>query len=127
MPPTLRDRDPSTMSESDLAKYREHCRLGADMLGAVSDINQQVIQIVFQHHERINGSGYPNGLNGLRIYPLAKVVALADDFADLLVQKNISPLEGIKLFLQDRERLIAFDPAIIKALVNSFIKDEAKK
>ena len=126
LPPSLRDRNPSTLNKDELAKFREHCRLGADMLSTVPDINQQVIQIIYQHHERIDGSGYPNGLTGTRIYPLAKIVALADEFADLIVEKKISPLEGIKLFLQDREKLVAFDPAIIRALVSSFIKDEAK-
>lgn len=124
--PGLRDRDPSTMNETDLTQYREHCRLGVEMLSTVPDISHQVIQIIYQHHERINGSGYPNGLNSVRIYPLAKIVALADEFVDLMVGKNVSPLEAIKLFLQDREKLVTFDPAIIRALAVCFIKDEAK-
>lgn len=126
LPAALRDRDPASMNEKDLALFRQHPRMGADMLSTIPDINYQVIQVVFQHHERLHGGGYPNGLTGLKIYPLAKIVALADDFADFLVQKKVSPLEGIKLFLQDREKLISFDQSVIRALVTGFIKEEAK-
>ncbi len=127
LPAPLRDCDPHKLTGKDLEKYREHCRLGADVLGLIPDMNPQVVQIVYQHHERVNGGGYPNRLTGVRIYPLAKIVSLADDFADLLVEKKISPVEGIKIFLQDREKLVAFDPAIIRALVQAFIKDEDRK
>jgi HD-GYP domain-containing protein (c-di-GMP phosphodiesterase class II) len=126
LPEALRDRNPSTLNKDEFAKYQEHCRIGADLLNSIPEISQQVVQIVNQHHERINGTGYPNGLNGLRIYPLAKIVALADDFCDLIVERQISPLEGITIFLQDRERLIGFDPILIRALVTSFIKEDPK-
>jgi HD-GYP domain-containing protein (c-di-GMP phosphodiesterase class II) len=127
LPLALRDRDPETLSGKDLEAYQEHCRLGADLLGAVPDMNPQVIEIIYQHHERIDGSGYPNKLTGVKIYPLAKILALADEFADLLVKDNLSPLDGIKIFLQDRNLLTAFDSQAIRALVSGFVTDEVKK
>lgn len=124
IPASLRDRAPSTFTPAELEIYRTHPRLGAEMLSNIPDINYQVVQIVYQHHERLHGGGYPNKLSDLRIYPLAKIVALADDFSELLVQSGVSPIEGIKLFLKDRERLLSFDQTVIRALVRGFIRDE---
>jgi len=126
LPASIRDKDPSALTTKELEIYKTHPRLGADMLGALPDMNPQVVQIVYQHHERCDGAGYPNQLTGIKIYPLAKIVALADSFADILVQKKIPPLEAVKLLLQDRDKLLSFDPVIIRALVSSFVKDEKK-
>lgn len=126
LPPSLRDKDPSTFSNVEMEEYRKHPRMGAEMLSNIPDINHQVVQIVYQHHERLHGGGYPNQLTALKIYPLAKIVALADDFAELLVTKKVCPLDGIKLFLQDREKLLSFDQTVIRALVSGFIREETK-
>ncbi|HXH75350.1 MAG TPA: HD domain-containing phosphohydrolase [Bacteriovoracaceae bacterium] len=123
LPFSLQNCDPLTLVGKDLDTYKDHCRLGANMLSLVPEMSQQVVQIVYQHHERTHGGGYPNRLTSVKIYPLAKIVALADEFADFIVAKKVSPLEGIKLFLGDREKLVSFDSVIIRALVSGFIKE----
>ncbi len=126
LPSVLRERDPASYTPEEMETYHTHPRLGAEMLSNIPEINYQVVQIVYQHHERLGGEGFPNQLTGLRIYPLAKIVALADKFADLLVLKKVSPIEGIKIFLQDRENLLSFDQTVIRALVRCFLRDEEK-
>jgi HD-GYP domain-containing protein (c-di-GMP phosphodiesterase class II) len=126
LPASIKEKDTKNFTPTDWEEYQKHPRLGAEMLREIPDINYQVVQIVYQHHERLHGAGYPNKLTAIKIYPLAKIVALADDFSDFLVEKRVSPLEGIKLFLQDREKLLSFDQAIIRALVSGFIKEESK-
>ncbi len=72
LPPHLRDRDPSTLSSQDLQIYQTHPRLGAEMIGQIREISPQVSQILYQHHERMDGAGYPLGINGIKIYPPGK-------------------------------------------------------
>lgn len=73
---------------------------------------EAVKQIILQHHERADGSGYPLGLTGTRIFPLAKIVGLADDFTNHLVESNLSPSQALHDFQGHRH-----DPEAFTALV----------
>jgi response regulator RpfG family c-di-GMP phosphodiesterase len=125
IPPALREKDPLFMSTPDLLRYQDHPRLGAEMLAQVPKLCPQVIQIVLQHHEKISGDGFPLGLQGMRIYPLAKIISLADGLALIIIRNGLSPVEGLKNFLQDREFQARFDPVLIRALVAGFTDEEA--
>lgn len=126
LPESIRDKDPRLMTDDELAQYEDHPRLGADLLLNNPNINPQVTQIVFQHHENNSGTGYPNRLTAVKIYPLAKIVSLAENLADSMAENLISPLDAVKLLLLDRARLQMFDPNIVKALVGCF-KSAGKK
>jgi len=52
-------------------------------------------------------------------------VALADEFAEILIKEKLSPIDGIKHFLSDRPKLLKFDPEMIRSLVNAFIKEDS--
>lgn len=120
LPPELQDKDPETMTKEEFEKYMEHPRLGADLLLNNPNINPQVTQIVFQHHENNLGTGYPNQMPASKIYPLAKIVGLAEELAESMMADMIPPLEAIKILLQDRDRIMKFDPGQVKALVAAF-------
>lgn len=116
LPWELKDKKVSEMSEKELVKYKEHPKLGVQMLDSFALIKEPVKQIVYQHHECINGQGFPLGLVGGRIYPLAKIVSLANEFANILAEKKVSPNEGLKVLVSDRDRIAQFDPDCIRAL-----------
>ncbi|HWG44885.1 MAG TPA: HD domain-containing phosphohydrolase [Gemmataceae bacterium] len=73
----LRKPDRLTPEEFDIMKT--HTVKGADIVATVPDL-RPIIPIVRSHHERWDGRGYPDGLGGEAISPLARVVALADAF-----------------------------------------------
>ncbi len=73
----LRKPDRLTPEEFDIMK--SHTVKGADIVATVPDL-RPIIPIVRSHHERWDGRGYPDGLGGEAISPLARVVALADAF-----------------------------------------------
>ena len=70
----------------------DHPRIGAEMLERSQDskISNEVKMIVAQHHECYDGSGYPKKLQGSRIYDLAKIVSIADDFDDFVAGNKIT-------------------------------------
>ncbi|HLE10527.1 MAG: hypothetical protein A2504_14315 [Bdellovibrionales bacterium RIFOXYD12_FULL_39_22] len=113
--------DPEQMTPEQLKDYKTHPRLGLEMISNYTVINQAVTQIVFQHHELQDGSGFPDGLTGMKIYPLAQVVGLVDAFAKRIVKKKLSPREGLRDFLLDREAISKYNQKYVKALVNSFM------
>ncbi len=110
------------MNEKQLEMYHSHPEMGIEMLQKYPAITEPVRQIVYQHHELINGEGFPNGLPGIRIYPLAKVVSLADEFANLMVREQVTPFEGLKKFIPNKERVDCFDAQSVRALVQGFLR-----
>lgn len=123
MPQSIRDCRVKSMTPDQLELYQQHPFFGMEMLQKYSPlITEQIKQIVYQHHEMINGEGFPNGLTGIRIYPPAKVVALANEFAHILTDNRLTPLAGLKKLISDRGRLQRFDPMVIKSLVFGFME-----
>jgi putative nucleotidyltransferase with HDIG domain len=88
----LRKPDRLTPEEFDIMKT--HTVKGADIVATVPDL-RPIIPIVRSHHERWDGRGYPDGLGGEAISPLARVVALADAFdamtSDRPYRKGMEP------------------------------------
>ena len=68
---------PHRLSEPEMTVVRMHSQAGFDLLQRV-DFPQHVAQMVFQHHERCDGSGYPRGLRGDQILIGSRIIAVAD-------------------------------------------------
>ena len=68
---------PGLLSAAELNLLKQHPACGFDIL-AVIDFGRPVAEMVLQHHERLDGSGYPRGLGGEEILPEARILAVAD-------------------------------------------------
>lgn len=68
---------PGRISEVEFRLIQSHSQVGYDILKTI-DFPWPIADVVLQHHERLNGTGYPNGLKGDDILPGAKVLAVAD-------------------------------------------------
>ncbi len=124
LPEEIRNKSVDELSNEQLIKYKEHPRIGSELLRKYPLVTEPIRQIVYQHHEYVNGEGFPNGLTGIKIYPLAKIVAIADEFAYLLMKRKVTPLQGLREFIPNRENVMRFDPLVVKALVKGFIKEK---
>jgi putative nucleotidyltransferase with HDIG domain len=71
-----------TLTEEDWEAIQQHPELGADMLRDLG-LYGPIAEIVLAHHERIDGRGYPNGLTGDDIPPIAKIIAVAEVYDTL--------------------------------------------
>lgn len=70
---------PGRLTEGEMTLVREHSRIGYEILMSV-EFPETLCQMVLQHHERIDGSGYPDGVTGDAICIGAKIIAVADVF-----------------------------------------------
>lgn len=70
---------PDKLDEMEYAIVKNHCQMGASLLRE-SSIDQVVSEIILQHHERLDGSGYPYGLMKDEIMEEAKIVMEAEFF-----------------------------------------------
>jgi putative nucleotidyltransferase with HDIG domain len=122
LPPEFLNLSKDDMTDKEMILYKTHPKLGAEMLQQYPLVTEPIRQIVYQHHECITGDGFPNGLTGTRIYPLAKIVSFADEFSSIIMQKKIAPLDGLRLMLSDRKKILKFDPDVVKALVKGFVR-----
>jgi putative two-component system response regulator len=82
--------------------------------------------IILQHHERLNGSGYPNGLKGDAILLEARIVAVADVVESMLSHRPYRPALGLDAAMAEIEagKGILYDPAVVDVCVDLFRKKE---
>ncbi len=105
-------RKPEKLTPEEFEVMKSHTVKGAEIVSTVPDL-RPIIPIVRSHHERWDGKGYPDGLGGEAISPLARVVALADAFDAMTsnrpYRKGMSPeLAFVEIEKQSGRQ---FDPA----------------
>ena len=80
--------DPKYLEESHSSEYRtamsKHPSLGKTALIVENGFNDETLRIIIEHHENIDGSGYPKGLKNDQIYELTKIVSIANEFDHLV-------------------------------------------
>lgn len=110
---TMEKAEPLT--EDDWQHVRKHPENGAKIL-ADSELDTDIITAIEQHHERWNGSGYPEGRKGGEISPLAQIIALSDTFHSLLSarpqRKAFRPHEAVEFVVAYSGDL--FDPELVQ-------------
>ena len=71
---------PSKLTDSEFRSIQNHPLYGVQLSNGLESVNDDIRRIILQHHEKLNGTGYPNGLNNNKIDPLAKIVTVSDIF-----------------------------------------------
>lgn len=81
-------RKPGPLTAEEFTHITEHTVLGERILAPLSRANPTVLSIVRSHHERIDGAGFPDGLQGSRIPWAARIVAVADAFDAMTTDRS---------------------------------------
>jgi len=92
--------NPDGLSEPEFTMIKAHPQVGYEILKAI-DFPWPVAQIVLQHHERMNGSGYPLGLSGEDIIVEARILAVADVVEAMAFHRPYRPALGIDKALEE--------------------------
>ena len=71
------------LAPEEFEEVKAHVQHGLDILGETPNMNPEVLEGIAQHHERMNGSGYPNGLMGEEIGVIGRMAGIVDCFAAL--------------------------------------------
>ena len=112
---------PGPITDIELELIRTHPKSGHDILKSI-DFSWPIADIVLQHHEKLDGSGYPNGLTDHEILLEAKIIAVADHVEAMASHRPYRPARGVKLALRelDQQKGIQFDPAAVAACLKLF-------
>jgi HD-GYP domain-containing protein (c-di-GMP phosphodiesterase class II) len=107
---------PSQLSPIEMSLVQVHAQAGYDILKSV-EFPWPVADIVLQHHERLNGTGYPLGLSGEAILPEARIVGVADVVETMSSHRPYRPSMGLDKALEEitAQRGILYDPAAVDA------------
>lgn len=110
-------RKGSNLSAVEKRTMKQHPEIGARILSCVHEM-VDVIPAVKHHHERFDGSGYPDGLKGEAIPLSARIIAIADTFdaitSDRPYKKGIARKKALELLVNDKGAL--FDPFLVRLL-----------
>ncbi|HEY6926378.1 MAG TPA: HD-GYP domain-containing protein [Steroidobacteraceae bacterium] len=108
---------PARLTPEEFALVKTHVQAGCNILQGVT-FPWPIHAIVAQHHERLDGSGYPNGLAGAAIVLEARIVAVADVFQAMNDDRTYRITPGRDAALQELERGagVTFDAEVIRAL-----------
>ena len=114
-------RKPHDLSAAERDLIRTHATKGADLLQSLSSVNADIVRAVRHHHERFDGTGYPDGLSGETIPIAARIIMICDSIDAMLSDRPYR-----KALSVDKTRLelvrcagTQFDPQIIQAILRS--------
>jgi PAS domain S-box-containing protein len=112
---------PTKLSEIEFSLIKEHSRQGYEMLKDVES-PWPLAEIVYQHHERMDGSGYPRNLKGDEIIMEARILAVADVVEAVASHRPYRPAIGVKAALEEIEKNkgTLYDNAVADACLRLF-------
>jgi HD-GYP domain-containing protein (c-di-GMP phosphodiesterase class II) len=119
MPPELLGKS-ARVSDEEMALLKTHARKGHEMLVKEGGFSAAVLDACLHHHERMDGSGYPDGLAGDKIAPLARMAAICDVYDAVTSRRPYrapwDPGEAMRHMAQAKGQ---FDPQIFQHFVKA--------
>ena len=112
---------PGKIGANEFGIIKEHPRVGYNILKTV-DFPWPIAQIVLQHHERMDGSGYPDGISGDNILIEARILAVADVVEAMASHRPYRAALGIDLALNEisKNRGSSYDSKVVDACLRLF-------
>jgi len=112
---------PGRLTEIEMNMLRTHPKVGYDILKKI-DFPWPLAKVILQHHERMDGSGYPAGLSGEKILLEARILGVADVVEAMSSHRPYRPAFGIDKALEEisKNRGILYDPEVTDACLKLF-------
>lgn len=112
---------PGCLNDAELQLIKRHPQVAYDILNKI-DFPWSVDQIVLQHHERLDGSGYPQGLSGDKILLESRILCVADVVETMETHRPYRPSLGRDAALEEisKNRGILYDPEVVDACLRLF-------
>ena len=112
---------PTGLTPSEYEMVKAHAQKGYEILKVV-EFPWPLAEVVYQHHERMNGSGYPRGLKGDEILVEARILAVADTMEAMASYRPYRPAPGVEAALEEIEKNkgVLYDSDVVTACLKLF-------
>jgi len=119
---------PGKLSAEEWVLVKEHPVMAERILGPIAEL-KNIIGIVRHHHERFDGSGYPDGLEGSGIPLGARILAVADAFDALTSKRSYRDALSVRkaVAVLEEERGTQFDPVVVRAFLTALAAQEGAR
>lgn len=111
---------PGKLTDEEFVEMRNHVVYGGNYLDKFPDLNPAVKSVVMQHHEKLDGTGYPEGLDDSEISKFGRMIAIVDSYdamtADRCYKSGMPSMKAIKILLKDSGS--HFDAELVKQFAN---------
>jgi putative nucleotidyltransferase with HDIG domain len=109
------------LTDLEFAIIKTHPQVGYDILKPLN-FPREITQTIIQHHERMDGSGYPQGLVGQEIMLEAKILGVADVLESMCCHRPYRPALGIEKAMEEitKNRGILYDPAVVDSCLRLY-------
>ncbi|MEE9910536.1 MAG: HD domain-containing protein [Deltaproteobacteria bacterium] len=118
---------PGRLSHLEMEMVKTHSQNAYDILKTI-EFPYPIAQIILQHHERMDGSGYPQGLKGQDILLEARIIGVADVLEAMSAHRPYRPALGIEMAIDEitRHRALLYDEEVVDACLRIY-KQEGQK
>jgi putative two-component system response regulator len=115
---------PGNLTSLEFALIKTHPQVAFNILEPIT-LPGQTAMIILQHHERVNGSGYPQGLKGNEILLEARILGVADVMESMCSHRPYRPSLGLAETLDEltRNTGILYDAAVVEACLKLYGQD----
>jgi putative nucleotidyltransferase with HDIG domain len=115
---------PGKLTDLEFSIIKTHPMVGFDILKPL-EFPQHTTQIVLQHHERLNGSGYPYGLSGSEILLEARILGVADVVEAMATHRPYRPALGMDQAMTElsRNQGILYDPKVVESFSQLYMQN----
>ncbi len=112
---------PKRLTDAEFSLIKTHCQSGHDILKDI-EFPWPVARIILEHHERMDGSGYPGGLTGKNLLVESRILAVADVVEAIASHRPYRPGLGIDAALDEisKNKGILYDAEVVHACLNLF-------
>jgi len=122
----LTDRSLETLKKEEMSFYLQHPTLSADLVATHTDIPQVTLQVIRQHHERKDKTGFPNRIGGTQLHPMAEILSLINSYYEISQSEKNDALVIQRLqrevFQHHSENMVA----AFKSVLGTILKDKAE-
>ena len=122
-PAQFLSKHPADLQGVELQLYKTHSQSGRNLLQGFN-FDEPIPSIVFQHHEYMNGTGFPMGVRGKDVHPFAKIIAVADAYDRLMAERpsftKKTPFDALRLLA--KEQYAHYDPFVCMPFITE-LKD----
>ena len=112
---------PGKITKAERAVIQDHPKIGYEILRSIQ-FEWPVAQVALQHHERVDGSGYPNGMVGKKMLQESKIVGVADVVEAMMANRSYRTSRGQEAALEEitRNSGILYDSDVVDACLKVF-------